>query len=210
MHGPGYGVSLLGGFRYLELIEGLDLTLSEISAVPPPFLGNPSVASAQSFHTRNYFYGGQAGADVTWCHGCFLVNATGKVALGDVYELAGINGSTTTRAFTGATSTIHSALFAQPSNIGRHSRDNFAVVPEINLTLGYAITHNVQASLGYSFLYLSNAMRPGDAIDRSINTSQIPTPVGPSPLIGAARPTFLGKDSDFWAQGIRFGLQIRF
>jgi hypothetical protein len=63
---------------------------------------------------------------------------------------------------------------------------------------------------GYTFLYLSNTMRAGDLIDRNVNLTQTPTPTGASNLIGPARPAFPNKDSDFWAQGVNFGLQFSY
>jgi hypothetical protein len=210
LHGEGYSASALVGFRHLELSEGLDLGISEVIPSPLPFLGSASLASSQTFHTRNYFYGPQLGADVSACRGPVAVHLIAKVALGDVHEVADINGTTTTRAFTGATSTIPVALFAQNSNSGRHTRDEFAVVPEISVNVGYNVTRNIRATLGYSFLYLSSAMRPGDAIDRGINTSAIPTPLGTTNLVGPARPLFPNKDSEFWAQGISFGIRVQY
>ena len=65
---------------------------------------------------------------------------------------------------------------------------------------------------GYTFLYVGSVARPGDEIDSVINPSQCPgfTGVVPCPLMGSARPIFLGKDSSFFAQGINLGLEISY
>ena len=52
-------------------------------------------------------------------------------------------------------------------------------------------------------------IRPGTAIDRTINFSQSPV-FSTGTLVGPARPAFTFKDSDFWAQGINFGLEFRY
>ena len=66
--------------------------------------------------------------------------------------------------------------------------------------------------MGYQFLYINNVARPGEQIDRVINTSQGPAFTGdPSQtLVGPARPMYLGAQSDFWAQGARVGLEFRY
>ena len=68
------------------------------------------------------------------------------------------------------------------------------------------MTDGIRAYVGYTFLYLSNVSRAGSQIDPVVNSSQIP----PGTLMGAARPAFIRQDTDFWAKGINFGLEIRF
>jgi len=66
--------------------------------------------------------------------------------------------------------------------------------------------------VGYSFLYLSDVAQPGNQIDRSLNVTRIPfntqgvafEPGGPT------QPALNINSSSFWAQGINFGLELRF
>ena len=46
----------------------------------------------------------------------------------------------------------------------------------------------------------------GEQIDLGINPTQIP----PGSLVGEARPIFPFRDSDFWAQGLHFGVEFWF
>jgi hypothetical protein len=39
-----------------------------------------------------------------------------------------------------------------------------------------------------------------------VNATQIP----PGTLVGPARPTYLNKQTDFWAQGISFGVEVHY
>ena len=59
-------------------------------------------------------------------------------------------------------------MFAQPTNIGHYSRNVFAVVPEVGLSVGFEVTAWLRLSLGYNFLYWSDVVRPGEQIDRVI------------------------------------------
>jgi hypothetical protein len=106
------------------------------------------------------------------------------------------------------TTTGHSlgGLFAQPNNMGHFSRDSFAVIPETNIKVGYQITDRLRATIGYTFLYMSDVVRPGDQIDRTINPGLLATPPGGS----ASRPLFQFKATDYWAQGIDFGLEFHY
>ena len=88
-------------------------------------------------------------------------------------------------------------------------------MPEITLNLAFKITERTRVFVGYDFLFLSDVARPGDLIDRNINTTR--TPVGtalgaagvdPTPP-GAAGPNFAFRNTNFWAQGIQFGLEFR-
>jgi len=101
-------------------------------------------------------------------------------------------------------------VLALPSNSGHFSRDRFAVVPEIDINIGYQVTDHLRAFVGYSFLYSSNVVRPGDIIDRTVNLTQLPSNLGPGSLTGPARPMIIVRDTEFWAQGMNFGLEFRY
>ena len=146
-----------------------------------------------------------------------VVQATAKVALGDVNEQVRVNGVTLTNLVAGPGTpllTYPGGLFAQPSNIGTHSRDRFAVLPQADVNVGYQVFSCARVSVGYSFLYLSNVARPGNEINRALNVTRIPfnnDPAG-SALVpaGPAQPAFNARDSSFWAQGLTFGLEVRY
>jgi hypothetical protein len=212
LSGEGYCVSAIAGFRYLELSESL--TLNSSSTLINPGLGSifTSASITDRFGDRNYFYGGQAGVDATVCAGPVRVELLAKVALGCTQEVAVINGTTTAQRVGDGPATFPSGLFAQTTNGGRHSNSEFAVVPEGAINVGYNIRRNITATVGYTFLYISDVYRPGQLIDRTLNLSQIPHGIdsGTSALVGPARPAFPGRDTEFWAQGISFGLQFRY
>ena len=52
--------------------------------------------------------------------------------------------------------------------------------------------------------------RPGDQIDRAVNPTQLPLSTAAPLLTGLARPAPVLRDTDFWAQGINFGLEFRY
>jgi Putative beta barrel porin-7 (BBP7) len=54
--------------------------------------------------------------------------------------------------------------------------------------IGYNLTYNLRATVGYTFLYWNTVARPGDQIDTSLNLSQLDS----GGLVGPARPRFDG------------------
>ncbi len=208
----GYRIDMIGGFRYLNLNENLVIT-ENITFLPtataPPFDPGATIMATDRFQTSNNFYGGQIGARGEWYRGAWFTNVSGKVALGDTHQVVRINGSTVFTSSTGTSVTQNGGVLALPTNIGSYSRDQFSVVPEVGLNIGRQLTDNVRVYVGYTLIYWSSVVRPGDQIDPVINPTQLPTPTGPGTLVGPARPAFAFHDTDFWAQGINFGLEFR-
>lgn len=208
-------VDLLAGFRYLQLNESLGI--SENITIPmfvdpttqavSPFSGSQFFVS-DSFKTRNQFYGEQVGARAKLTWGNFDFVATGKVAVGLTHQVVEIHGLTTTsNPLMGIASTTQpGGLLAQQSNIGNYSRDKFAVVPEMGLTVGYQLTPHIKALAGYNFIYWSSVVRPGNQIDRTVNASLLPG--SPVPASGAPRPAFAFNGTDYFAHGVNFGLEF--
>jgi hypothetical protein len=197
---------LLAGLRYLDLGEDLNLTIVNGPIANPVFPVPGVLTIADRFETRNQFYGPQIGAKAGVRYRRFSAEVVGKVAFGTVHEVINIAGSRTT-AFGGFSQTTPGGVFAQPTNAGRYTRNEFAVVPEVQVQLGVDLMPNLRVFVGYNFLYLSHVVRPGNQIDRAINTTQFG---GFPPVAGPAVPQVPFRESDFWAQGINFGVEFRY
>lgn len=210
--GCDYRVDLFGGFRYLNLGESINITesIQGLPTAPPPFT-NQNITVTDRFATANEFYGGQIGLHSEYHYGKWLLDVRGQVALGDTHQTIEINGGQAFQGSTGQVVVSRGGLLALPSNIGNFSRDRFTVVPEIGFNLGYQITDHWRVFVGYDFLYWSSVVRPGDQIDRVIDVTQIPNfPVPGATPTGQNRPTVPFKGTDFWAQGVNFGLEFRY
>jgi hypothetical protein len=201
-------LDFLSGFRYLQLKENLSIT--ENLLVPFTSLAVPgeSLFVSDQFGTRNQFYGGQIGlrAEANWRR--WVVEFTSKVALGTTHQQVDINGATIITPFGGSPSAFTGGLLALPSNIGHFSRDHFSVVPEAGLNFGYNINDHWRVYTGYSFIYWNSVVRPGDQIDRVVNSSQLPGHMGS--FVGPPRPAFGFRETDFWAHGVNFGLEFKY
>jgi hypothetical protein len=208
-HGECLHVALLAGFRWLNLHE--DLNVAENDQVDPtsPFLSGAAISVQDNFDTLNNFYGGQLGGRATWQHDNWDMELCTRVALGDTHEIAGIAGSTSITSL-GSVQRFPSGFLALASNSGRFSTDHFAVVPEVDVNLGYRITRWLRVFIGYSFLYWSDVARPGDQVDTGLNRHEVPTSRLAGPATGPARPAFSFVQSDYWAQGLNFGMELRY
>jgi hypothetical protein len=202
-----FQLDLYGGFRYLDLDEHLDINEALLIPSTSPMAAGTTFQVADSFHTRSQFYGGQLGMRTEYHWGPWFLNMRGSVALGTTHEIADVSGITRVSVPGLGSESFAGGLLTQPTNIGHFNHNTFSVVPETGFNIGYQFTEHARIYLGYTFLYWNRVARPGNQIDLAVNTSQINPP---RVLAGPARPEFVFHDSDFWAQGLNFGLELRY
>lgn len=191
-------LDLIGGYQYARLNESLTMN----STVSDNLGASSRVID--SFSTRNEFHGGQIGVLANIDRGCYYVDLLGKVGLGSMHQQAIIQGQSISTVGANQTVLNNSGLFAQPTNVGTHSRDQFTAIPELGINVGWRITRCVDLSAGYTVIYYGCVARPEDAIDTTVNTTQ-----AGGTLSGAARPTFRWTDNDFVVHGFNFGVTWR-
>ncbi|MBL8794548.1 MAG: BBP7 family outer membrane beta-barrel protein [Planctomycetia bacterium] len=212
-------LGLLAGVRYLDLCE--DLTIQQVTRLIGARVANfggtvvtrPSILFlSDGFAARNQFYGGQVGGQLEWAHGALAVELLGKLAIGGCHETLKITGATGLDRFPGFTSlqTLEGALLASPTNIGRQGTERFCFVPELGATVGWQCSSHVRLSAGYSFMYWSRVVRPGDQMDRTVDLSRLPINPNPNAPLGPERPARRFVESDYWAQGLHFGFEVRY
>jgi hypothetical protein len=200
--GPGtlFEFSALAGFRYLDLAENFWLTNSSTDVVT-----FNTFDFYDNFYTRNQFYGGQIGARINWEVNRFGLNLTAKLAMGDTHQTVDVQGN----SYTSGIGYGSGGFYAQPSNSGHFTANQFGVVPAVELRFSYQLRPWLRAFVGYDFLYWNQVVRPGDQIDRNLNLTQSNT-LGNGVLAGPALPGVQFNRTDFWAQGATFGLEVRY
>jgi hypothetical protein len=209
---------VLAGFRFAQLDEDLSLNLfsqavdggTEIfqgAIVPAP----GAVASIDRFHTRNQFYGGQIGLRGDMTRGKLILGVTGKLGLGSMHEVEEVSGTSVLLTPGAAPITVPVGQFAGPSNIGRRSHDEFAVLPECQLRVGYQVNGWLRAYAGYDIMYLNHVIRPGNQVDLIVDDRTNPlNPAFVPGTVGTVYPQPMFNHSEFWAQGVDFGVELRF
>jgi hypothetical protein len=204
------------GFRYLNLHESteLDDQLYPLTSGALTFLGNPVSTSStmfdfDRFETTNNFYGGQLGTRMEWSWGRWSVDMTTKVALGTSQEKSIISGGTTVYPASGPGTSAAGGILTNTGNIGEYYQSPFAIVPELDLNLAFAITPHLTARIGYTFIYWSSVLRPGDQINSTVSPQLIPS----DPSYGTSgpnQPQYQASTTSYWAQGLNLGLDFHF
>jgi hypothetical protein len=206
-------VDALVGYRYLNIKERLSIAESFIRTGNPG-IGAPAAAGLVTdvFRTENAFNGGQIGLSATLRHGRWSIDGRATVAFGNLEQTAEIGGAQQIVLPSGAIMNYSGGLLALPgANIGTHTQNVFAVIPEVGVNVGYQLTSRLRVFVGYNFLYLGNALRPSGAIDLNVDAARIPNfplPGNPTPLAGVPRPAPQFNTTDYFVQGISFGLQF--
>jgi hypothetical protein len=194
----------LGGFSYLNLSEGFNLTES-LAGLSGPFVGQSGTVS-DNFNTRNQFYGAAVGLRGSAYYGRFSASLAGWVAFGVSHEVLSVSGAF--QAVNFSASSGPEGIFAQPSNSGTRSSNNFAVVPQVEVKLAYEMTPGVQLTIGYDFLYYSSVVRPGDQLNRNLPKDQIFQQGGTA--VSSTSPAALFNKTDVYTQGLNIGVAVRF
>ena len=202
-------LDFLVGYRFNRLDDELRIDQSftaeegEETLVP-----GTTVELFDLFDTSNEFHGTQLGVVFRERACRWSLEMLMKLGLGNTHSRAVIDGSTTITVPDADPDSSLGGLLALSSNIGVYERDHFAVIPELGVTLGYDVTSCLRATFGYTFIYWSNVARPGDLIDLDVNVTQFGN--DGADLAGEPRPEFSWVTTDFWAQGLSFGLEFQF
>jgi hypothetical protein len=207
--GPLCRLELLGGYRYLNLKETLNLTANTNASGTTTALTSPQqFLIMDNFQTRSQFNGAQLGGRIYWTIDHFTCTVSGRLALGVTQESGSIAGGTT---FFSSANPITAArgFYAQPSNIGTYSRDQFAAVPQLGITLGYQAGRHCRFYMGYDFLYWTRVVRPGDMVNPLINPAGVVSnPSFTGATTGGPAPLFPSRD--FFATGVNMGLEVKY
>ncbi|MBC8355584.1 MAG: BBP7 family outer membrane beta-barrel protein [Planctomycetes bacterium] len=204
-HSWGCHIDWVVGYRFAELEDRLRIGESTASLTGPT--AGTTFDLFDQFDTRNTFHGAEFGLVGDWqIDNCWSCETVAKFAIGGTTYRAGVAGQTITTDAVGVATTAQSGLLALGTNSGSFEWDDFASMAEFGFTLRRELACGLAATFGYNFLYWSNVARASEQVDTTINTTQIP----PGTLTGTSRPAFPRRTDDFWAQGLRFGLEYRF
>jgi hypothetical protein len=208
MNGPNISrVDLLLGYRFMTLSDRISINenLNTLNVVPAVnFLVN------DGFITQNQFHGAEIGTKIQKYRGRWSLDLLSKIAIGNVTQTVTINGATAITQAGGPTTVFQGGLLAQQTNIGRYSRNELGLIPELGATMGYQITPRLRATLGYTFLFWANVARAGEQIDFNVNSNYLPGRMGTTVPFGDPRtPLFAFHENSFWAQGVSTGLDFR-
>jgi hypothetical protein len=191
------------GWRFFQLSESLEIRedLTSLNTNNPG-----SFVLTDDFSTRNQFNGAELGVHWMGRRGYWSLDMLMRLGIGNTRQEVIIAGNTQTTQGANVTN-ASGGLLAQRTNSGTFTRNQFGMVPELGATLGYQVTQHLRLTAGYSFIYWSNVVRPGDQIDTTVNPNLLP-PENPTQT-AFLNPRFAFQDSDYWVQGLSLGGEYR-
>jgi hypothetical protein len=188
--GPNTRLDLIAGYRFAALEDEL-------------FLGDSPDGSDTDYRCNraavtNAFHGAQVGLAGEYGGERWYVAGSAKVAFGVVNPEVCVNG-----LFVGAEGYTGPERFAPMgpraglgnggnspiTALSASAGSRFAVLPTLNVQLGRQIGDHARLFVGYSFQYLSEAVRLGDMLN----------PVATSAIF-----------TDFWVQSLSLGFELRY
>ena len=225
------------GFRYFQFNESLGVnSIYDISQVPPVqgvdspdveqrlqsnFSQYQSITSISSDNIKVYnnFLGPQIGINSNYNFGRITFDCNGKLGIGVQHQVVTIN-SSITQSFknidgtTPTPTTSSGGLLFSPYDVGRHSRNQLGLIPELNLKLGYRLFDRMKITAGYDFLMMANVLRASNQTQLIPYTTQ-------SNFSGLAAqqqtssqsiqiPAFTFDNSNLIINGLNVGMQLDF
>ena len=199
-------LDLIGGYHNSTIEDSVDIrhSITGIDGTRVPI--DTTITTRDVFEVTNQFNGGFVGLLAESGDGRLSWSSMAKIAFGNMNQEANIRGSTTTSVPGAGSATSPFGILALPTNIGTIEQDEFAFIPEFNVSVRYNLTNRMSVSLGYTFIYFSEVALAGDVIDTNVNTNQLAA----GPLAGPASPTASIVSDDFWYTGLSFGGSFRF
>jgi hypothetical protein len=204
------------GFQFFELNEQLVVSqTSQLINGAGAFFDQKTYAAPAIIGVRdeiqalNQFYGGSIGLSAEVKYGRVFIASQGRVGIGVMHQRLNVAGfSSINDPNSGANSVVRGGLLANASNIGRRNNDEFALVPEASVQIGYNWTSWFTTSLGYGFTYMNNVIRPGQQITTTVNPALVPAhPAYGGAAVPVPNPAF--TQTDFWVQGATIGFVFR-
>ena len=209
--GCDYRVDVIGGYRWLRFNDRVAITedllvLDAVFGVEP----GTNIRVYDSFKAFNDFHGLELGLDGELRSGDFFFGWLAKLAVGKNFRQVQIEGQTVVTSPAGAVAVNRGGLLTQLSNIGTYNFDEYTVIPELGVRVGYQLGDLCRLSVGYTFIYWPGVVRAGEQIDLVVNPRLIPPVIIPPAFVGPLRPAALLADSDMWIQGLNLGVEFRF
>jgi hypothetical protein len=205
---------LVGGIRYLGQKD--EFRFDDSSTVLRPgtvgFAGRPApgpdiVSLRDYLESASAFYGAQIGLQGHADFGPLTCDSGIRVGLGTNQEHLETLGRTLLTNSAGTTLYQPGGLFV-PANASIFARGQLGSIAEFNLRVGYRVTERWLASVGYTILYWGDIIRPAGQINPIVDPRTVPSSLAYNPAVTGA-PLQL-HSTDYWAQGLTFGLEYRY
>lgn len=187
-------LDLLVGYQAARIEE--DITIFSTT-------GTQAFEVTDYFATNNEYHAAFFGLDGQWQYdSCWSVRGVARFCFGNMQQEVDIRGMTNGNP-------PNSGLLAQSAtNAGLHTQDEFSYMQDLGIMVGYQTSCGLKLTFGYSLLYWSSVVRPGEEMDTSVDGRLLP----PQPVIEppAVHPAFNFNPTSFFVQGMNFGAEFSY
>lgn len=203
-------IRLFAGYNYNQLDESLHI--QDFKRTLDASLGlavGTTISEMDQIRTDNQSNSFVLGADLNARHHRWTVDLMMKLGLGNTNTTATLDGRTTTTvplAGGNDVNTVNTGLLVLDTNRGVYEKDEFSVIPQLGIDLGFQLTRSWSAHVGYDFIYWSRVARPGDQVDTNLNLSQLAA----GGIDGITAPVMPWKITDLRIHAVDFGLQFAY
>jgi len=203
--GLGGFIDVLYGYQYMRMDDNLRIASSTFDTSTGPTSG-ALLNVLDRFEAENEFHGGQLGLAARYREGCWSFNGTIKAAAGSLRRSA-LRAGSQSRSSGGTTVTEENGLLVRSTNAGTIENHTFGWVPELDATIGWRWTRNLDLTFGYHAVSLTDALQVSGMIDPDLAVNASAIPNGATQPLGQQRPSSRLSYDTFYIHGIHFGVQ---
>jgi hypothetical protein len=212
-------LDMILGYRHTDFSESLNIAstlggnLGLVRFADVVYPAGYSTTAFDNFRTTNTFDGGQIGLRGVLSYQKWSLFTDLKLAVGVTQSTLTIEGnSTLNEGTTGRVlQTLPGGVLALPTNSGSRSENLVSIIPEVNFTVSYQLNSHFRFFAGYNALFWSQVIRPGDHINSTLDSRQIPTDQNYTAGVAGLSPSFPGLvNRNFFAYGFSVGVEIGF
>ena len=198
-------LDLLVGYQFSRLDE--DLAIDTFTLTDLDIGAFETVSVSDVFDTHNEYHAAHFGLQGEYRRCRWGLDVSTRFGFGNMRQRVTIRGASTFTDVTGDVDSRASGLLAQAAtNSGVHSQDKFSFMNDTGIKLNYYARERLKLSIGYSLMYWSSVVRPGDHIDLGIDGDLL----DPIPPDDATRPAFAFNPTDFSLHGLNLGIEFSF
>ncbi len=188
LQGPVTRVDFIFGYQLARIDEDLLLNTTTTGLTD----------THDAFLVQNEFHGGHFGLKGQYRWGALSLDLSAKIGFGNMSQRAQLMNPG------GA-----DGLLIHPSNQVNERRDEFSYMHDVGISLAYYPVERLKLSVGYSMIFFSDVVRPGEVIDTFggqpvVDSGQFETPPAGN------RPAFQFDSTHYYVHGLNAGLELRF
>ncbi len=196
-------VDWLYGYQHTLIGERLSIgsETTVIGNIPP--LQGSTISVLDRFQTESSFHGATIGLLSTRRVACFQFEKLFRLGFGNLRRELQVAGSTTTTSG-GTSNTEAQGLLARATNSRSIIDDTFVIAPEVGINLAYAMSQNIDFTIGYNYMMIPKVLQASRLIDQDLRVNLS------DPLTGALDPALRPQEGRYWVRTLGLGLQFRY